>query len=179
MKYNLFSTTIHANNIKFEFVEQNNDALDDLLNKIQAEIVRLYIEKQTKQAGIQKLGNEIRYSEVLNSYFENPSTGFYFIKSTENSRYFLSKFIDVTISLNHKELYFIILEDSFGKESKLVDNSFIRLHQIKKELGDFFSKYQPCVILPRIYFIELTGFTGHFFENRNGYNFIHKLNYND
>jgi len=179
MKYKLYSTTIKANIVHFEIVEQNNDALDELLNKIQIEIVSLYIEKQTKRSGIQKLGNEIRYSVVLNSYFENASTGFYLIKSTENSRYFVSKFIDVTKSKKQEALYFFILEDRFGKESKLVDSSFIRLNQIKKELQDFFSIYHPRIVLPKIYFIEITGFTDYFFENRKGFNFIHKLNKHD
>jgi hypothetical protein len=179
MKYNIFSFTINSGTVNFDFVEQKSDALEELLNKIQLEIVKLYIEKQTKRSGIQKLGNEIRYSVVLNSYFENASTGFYLIKSTENSRYFVSKFIDVTISKKQEALYFFILEDQFGKESKLVDSSFIRLNQIKKELQDFFSIYHPRIVLPKIYFIEITGFTDYFFENRKGFNFIHKLNKHD
>ena len=179
MKYNIISFTIEAGNLSFDFIEQKSDGLEELLNKIQIEIVKLYIEKQTKRSGIQKLGNEIRYSNVLNSYFENDSTGFYLIKTTENSRYFISKFIDATISTKQKALYFFILEDHFGKESKLVDSSFIRLNQIKKELQGFFSIYLPKIVLPQIYFVEITGFTDYFFENRQGYNFIHKLNKND
>lgn len=176
MKYNLYETNLNNSAISFDFINHKNDKLAKLLDEIQVEIIHLYIQKQTQQAGILKLGNEMRYSPSLNSYFENPSQGFYLIKSTENSRYFLTKFIEATISLKEKEIYFVILEDSFGKESKLVDNSFIRINQIKKEILDFFTIFQPRHILPRIFFIEITGFTDYFFENRNGFNYIHKLN---
>jgi hypothetical protein len=69
----------------------------------------------------------------------------------------------------------MILHNDFGRESKLVDNSFIRMHQVKKDLSDFFNLYKPRISLPEITFIEVTGFSNYFFEDRSGNIFIHKM----
>ena len=175
MKYNLHRTKITADSIDFIQSEKRSLELDSLLNQIQLEIIELYKNKQEKEHGIKSLGNEMRYSDKLNRLLENKALGFYIIKFTENSRYFLSRFIDVTLNSNEKEIFFLILDNDFGRESKLVDNSFIRMHQIKKDLTSFFNLYEPRISLPEITFIEVTAFSNHFFEDRSGYNFIYKL----
>ena len=175
MKYNLYKTIISADSIDFIQTEKRSNELDTVLNRIQSEIVNLYINKQVKEHGIKSLGNEMRYSDGLKLLLENKALGVFIIKFTENSRYFLSKFIDVTLNSNEKEIFFLILDNDFGRESKLVDNSFIRMHQVKKDLTSFFNLYQPRISLPEITFIEVTAFSNHFFENRSGHNFIYKL----
>jgi len=176
MKYNLYRTVITSESIDFIKSERKSIELDALLFKIQTEIVNLYSIKQEKENGIRSLGNEMRYSEKLNNLLENNALGAFIIKFTENNRYFLSKFIDVTLNTKEKEICFLILHNDFGKESRLVDNSFIRIGQVKKDLLSFFNMYQPRTSLPQISFIEITGFSNHFFEDRDGYNFIHKTN---
>lgn len=175
MKYNLYKTQITESSIDFVKSNLNNENLDQLLKKVQSEIVELYEDKQTKKQGIKSLGNEMRYSEKLNNLLENKSLSAYLIKFTENKRYFLSKFLEITLNVHEKEIFFIILGNEFGKESKLVDNSFIRIEQVKKDLISFFNCYSPRLKMPEITFIEITSFTGCFFENRRGYNFIHKI----
>jgi hypothetical protein len=175
MKYNLYNTIISADSIDFIQTEKRSNELDTVLNRIESEIVNLYINKQVREHGIKSLGNEMRYSHGLKLLLENKALGVFIIKFTENSRYFLSKFIDVTLNSNEKEIFFLILDNDFGRESKLVDNSFIRMHQVKKDLTSFFNLYQPRISLPKITFIEVTAFSNHFFEDRSGHNFIYKL----
>jgi hypothetical protein len=175
MKYNLYKTIITADSIDFIQSEKRSNGLDTVLNRIQSEIVNLYTNKQVKEHGIKSLGNEMRYSYELKLLLENKALGFFIVKFTENSRYFLSRFIDVTLNSNEKEIFFLILDNDFGRESKLVDNSFIRMHQVKKDLTSFFNLYQPRISLPEITFIEVTAFSNHFFEDRSGHNFIYKL----
>ncbi|MEN9987133.1 MAG: hypothetical protein RLZZ585_172 [Bacteroidota bacterium] len=179
MKYNLYQVLIEENRLDFMKSESKNKGLDELLSRIQSVVVSLYETKQNKEAGIKKLGNEIRYSEELNNLLENNSLGYYLVKFTENSRYFLSRFIETTLTTNESEIYFIILHGDFGKESKLVDNSFIRINQVKRDLIAFFDCYKPRIKLPVISFVEITGFSNYFFEDRDGFNFIHKMNTND
>ena len=176
MKYNLYRTIITTDSIDFIQSENRSLEIDSLLNQIQSVIIELYKNKQEKEHGIRSLGNEMRYSVNLNQLLENNDKGTYIIKFTENSRYFLSKFIDVTLTTKEKEIFFLILHNDFGRESKLVDNSFIRMHQVKKDLNSFFNLYQPRISLPEISFIEITAFSNHFFEERGRYNFIHKTN---
>lgn len=175
MKYNLYKTIITSDSIDFIQTEKRINELDAVLNRIQSEIVNLYINKQNKEHGIKSLGNEMRYSHELKLLLENKALGFFIVKFTENSRYFLSRFIDATLNANEKEIYFLILDNDFGRESKLVDNSFIRMNQVKKDLTSFFNLYQPRISLPEITFIEVTAFSNHFFEDRSGHNFIYKL----
>ena len=176
MKYNLYRTIITDVSIDFIQSEKKNYELENTLNLIQNSIVELYKNKQEREHGIRSLGNEMRYSTALKGLLENNSLGAHIIKFTENNRYFLSKFIEVTLSTKGKEIFFLILHNDFGQESKLVDNSFIRINQVKKELKSFFNMYQPRINLPEISFIEITAFSNYFFEDRDGYNFIHKIN---
>ncbi len=175
MKYNLYKTKITANSIDFIRTEKRITELEMILNRIQFEIVNLYTNKQEKEHGIKSLGNEMRYSHELKLLLENKALGVFIVKFTENSRYFLSKFIDVTLNSTEKEIFFLILDNDFGRESKLVDNSFIRMNQVKKDLTSFFNLYQPRINLPEITFIEVTAFSNYFFEDRSGHNFIYKL----
>jgi hypothetical protein len=175
MKYNLYRTEITDVSISFIKSEKINVELDTLLNRIQSHIIDIYQRKQEKEHGIKSLGNDMRYSIDINSELENNSIEAYIIKFTENNRYFLSKFIEVTLNTNEKEIYFLILHNDFGRESKLVDNSFIRIEQVKKDLISFFNIYKPRINLPEISFIEVTAFSNHFFENRGGFNFIYKM----
>jgi hypothetical protein len=175
MKYNLYKSTVTENSIDFKKSKVFSESLSQLLYNIQEEIIILYEEKQFKNHGIKSLGNEMRYSENLNRYLENSELEFYIIKFTENKRSFLGKFLDTTLKVKESQIYFLIFGDEFGKESKLVDNSFIRIEQVKKDLITFFDMYKPRILLPEISFIEITSFTGCFFEDRRGYNFIHKI----
>jgi hypothetical protein len=175
MKYNVHRTVITEESIDFLELNILSEPIVDLLSKIQIEMVNLYQTKQVRDLGVKSLGNEIRYSKELNKLFENSICGAYIIRFTENNRYFLSKFIDVTMNVKEKEIFFLILNNEFGKESKLVDNSFIRINQVKTELVNFFEFYKAKIELPQIYFIEMTAFSNYFFEERNGFKFIHKI----
>jgi hypothetical protein len=149
--------------------------LNEILNEIQDEIVRIYSEIQLKNYGVKKLGNEMRYDEKLNRFFENPSLDYLIVKLTENKRYFLKKFIDYCSINIEKDVYFLILEKSFGKQSKLVDNSFLTINDVKSELRQFAINFSPQRKTPKFYFIEILDFTNYYFSESNDFVYIHQL----
>jgi len=176
MKYKIYAfnweqaSVIEIPNLPTEF-----DNLDKLLREIQDQIVRIYIEIQTKNYGVKKLGNEMRYDDNLNNFFENSKLDYLIVKLTENKRYFLKKFIDYCSIQNDKEIFFLILEKSFGKQSKLVDNSFLTINDVKNELTSFAQNFSPQRKTPKFYFIEVIDFTDYYFSESNDFVYIHKM----
>ena len=176
MKYKIYSfeweqaSVFEIQNPPAEFENMNK-----LLGEIQEEIVRLYEEIQSKNYGVKKLGNEMRYDEKLNNFFENTDLDYLIVKLTENKRYFLKKFIDYCAVNCNKEIFFLILEKSFGKQSKLVDNSFLTIKDVKNELNSFAQNFSPKRKTPKFYFIEVIDFTNYYFSESNDFVYIHKM----
>lgn len=176
MKYKIYTfnweqaSVIEISNLPAEFVN-----LDKLLREIQDQIVRIYIEIQTKNYGVKKIGNEMRYDDNLNNFFENSSLDYLVVKLTENKRYFLKKFIDYCSIQNDKGVFFLILEKTFGKQSKLVDNSFLTINDVRNELSSFARNFSPQRKTPKFYFIEVIDFTDYYFSESNDFVYIHKM----
>jgi hypothetical protein len=176
MKYKIY--TFDWNTASVVEIQRPNDEflnLSDLLGEIQEEIVRIYVEMQNRNYGVKKLGNEMRYDEKLNYFFENPALDYLIVKLTENKRYFLKKFIDSCSINNKKGIFFLILEKSFGKQSKLVDNSFLTIIDVRNELTLFAKNFAPQKKTPKFYFIEIIDFTDYYFSESNEYVYIHKV----
>jgi hypothetical protein len=175
MKYKVYAfdweeaSVIEVHNPIEEFTN-----LNVLLNEIQEEIARIYVDIQNKNYGVKKIGNEMRYDEKLNYFFENTDLEYFIIKMTENKRYFLKKFIDTCSLYNQMGIFFLILEKSFGKQSKLVDNSFLTIPDVKNELATFGKIFSPQKRTPRFYFIEVVEFTNYYFSESNDFVYIHK-----
>jgi hypothetical protein len=153
----------------------NLKKLNQQLINIQEEIVATYYEIQNKNWGVKKLGNAIRYNKNLKNYFDNLNMEFYISKLTENKRYFIKKFIDLTLTRKDNDIYFFILNKEFGKTSNLVDGTFITIHDIRKELNLFTKSFIPKYEISNIFFIEVLGFTGYFFKEVSGFKYIDKI----
>jgi hypothetical protein len=175
MKYKIYTFNWDAASV-VEIQKPNEEFanLNNLLGEIQDEIVRIYTEIQTKNYGVKKLGNDMRYDDKLNSLFENPKLDYLIVKLTENKRYFLKKFIDSCSMQNKKGIFFFILEKSFGKQSNLVDNSFLTIHDVRNELTLCAQNFAPQKKTPKFYFIEVIEFTDYYFSESNDFVYIHK-----
>lgn len=174
MKYNVFHIDLenHSSSTPTNSPIDNN--ISEALEEIEKEIIREYLMEQDGKIGIRALGNRIRYNEVLKSYFSVPLNKNVIIKVTENRRSFIKIFIDNWIEFNTLDIYFFVLENDFGLDSNLVDNSFIRLKEIEEELSRFFSFFQPKGNRPKIHVIEFKGFSDYLIEKFEGYSKIIK-----
>jgi hypothetical protein len=172
MKINLF-------NLKNDFtINRLNES--DLDNKIyerlliiENQILKEFLLKQEGKVGIKNLGNEIRYNKVLKSEFSNLKDNQLIIKLTENRRSFIKVFLDNWIENKHSELYFLILEGEFGRNSNIVDKTFISINEVQDELSTFIKYFKPNNLVPSIFFVEFKGFENYNLINMSGYTSIH------
>ena len=143
-----------------------------LLNKIEKEIILEYLKKQEGKIGIKSLGNEIRFNKVLKSLFSNLKDKNVVIKVTENRRSFIKIFLESYIKYYESNIYFFILDDQFGSESKLVDGSFIRVKELQDELSYFFKHFNPKMNMPTMNLIEMKGFDDFYIVTNDKYSKI-------
>ncbi len=146
--------------------------ITERLTVIEKEITQEYLKKQEGKLGIKNLGNEIRYNSTLKTEFTTLKNNKLIIKMTENRRSFIKVFLDNWIAHNSSELYYFILESSFGNESKIVDGSFIRMNEINEELRKFFSFFKKTTPGPKVHFIEMKGFTKYHIIDNEGFTCI-------
>lgn len=146
------------------------------LSLIENEIIKEYEIKQEGKIGIRTLGNEIRYNSNLKEEFSRLKNGKTIIKLTENRRSFIKVFLDNWIEHKEDEIFFLILEDHFGITSNLVDSSFIRIEEITDELDVFFRNFEKRNKGPKIYFIEIKGFSGYNINRVDDYSKIYNIN---
>lgn len=178
MKINLHSLELGENGVDvvFQDLATLSEEVSIKLNLIEKEIIREYLNKQEDSIGIEKLGNEIRYNDVLKKTFNTSFEDSVIVKLTENRRSFVKIFIDSLNDFHPKNIYFFILENDFGINSKLVDPSFLRINEAKEELNKIFSFFEPNFGLDRIKFIEMKGFDNYrieLIEEGRGYSKIH------
>lgn len=154
------------------FQELSND-----LHVIEKEIISEYLSKQKDNIGIKNLGNELRYNMSLKKLFNNRSKEFVIVKLTENRRSFVKILIDAINDFQPKDIFFFILENDFGMNSKLVDSSFIRKDEITEELNKIINFFEPKFELSKLYVIEMKGFKNYrveVIEEGTGYSKIHE-----
>ena len=168
MKYNIYKLLEgkELSIITKDYLDQN---IANKLEIIEEEIIKEYLLKQDGKTGITTLGNEIRFNSILKEIFSAKNEKEIIIKMTENKRSFLKIFIDTWIDFSEYPVYFFILDTTFGTESNLVDNSFIKLKEIKAKLNSFFQHFHPKSLDNEIYFIEFKGFTNYFISEENGF----------
>lgn len=166
-------------NNELAFIKLDASAIPFSLNQkliiLETEIIKEFLNKQEGRIGIKSLGNEIRYSKVIKEVFNNREDNNYFlIKMTENRRSFIKLFIDSILENKKKTLFFLILEDNFGSMSNLVDNSFIRIDELREELLNFFSLFSPKFDMPQIVIIELYELKGYQISKFDKYSKLEK-----
>lgn len=149
--------------------------LDELLLKIENEMISEFKKKQKGKIGITNLGDELRRNKILNEIFECESKNRIIIKLTGNRMSFLKIFINSINDYYNSEIYFFILESDFGKYSNLVDKTFIKIQDISKELKILYNNFELSRPNLSIYFIEMVRFDNHFVENNGKYAFLHSV----
>ena len=176
MKFNLYDLKYTDSNINSKKITKDkvSPVVLTLINSIEREILIEYLKKQEGKIGIKSLGNELRYNQNLKEIFSNIHEGNIIIKTTENRRAFIKNFLENYVEHYNEVIYFLILENNFGCESKLVDNSFIRLKEIEDELSMFFEYFNPIMEFPRIKIIEMKGFENYFIESIDGFSKLQK-----
>lgn len=149
-------------------------SINDRLKIIEENIIENYLLEQKNMVGIKGLGNKIRYSTIIKNQLDKIDNGNnILIKMTENRRAFKHILIDSIYKFNNSNIFFLVLEKEFGKESKLVDNSFININEIIEEVSNFFQFFEPKINLPAIHFIEFSGFDKYRIQMIDGYSKIH------
>ena len=147
MNYNTYELSDN-----FEIKPLFNSDLDSEIIKrlttIENEIIKEYKKKQKGKLGIKNLGNEIRYNSTLKEVFNTLINNKIIVKMTENRRSFIKVFLNNWFSHNNSEIYYLILESSFGNESRMVDSSFIRINEIREELKEFNFYFRKTTIGP-------------------------------
>jgi hypothetical protein len=147
----------------------------DRLNQIEEEIIKEYLKKQTGVVGVKKLGNEIRYNEVISDNFSSVSNRKTIEKFTENKRSFLKLFVDLWKRVDIDDIYLYILDSNFGRKSNMVDNSFITISDMKNQLKEFSNYFKPIKPGPNILILEILGFSEYkLFKKEGGYSVIIK-----
>jgi len=176
MKINLYNLNYINSSVNTEItdIENENDQLISKLNLLESEIVNEYLKKQVGKIGIKTLGNEMRYNIILKSIFSNVFDGMVIIKTTENRRAFIKNFLENYVQFYNETIYFFVLENDFGCDSNLVDNSFIRVKEIVDELSVFFEYFNPIMDFPKIKIIEMKGFEDYFIETIDGFSRLQK-----
>lgn len=173
MKFNLYRLDAEFNLVNEDQSTLNID-IKKRLETIESEIIDEYLRAQQGKLGIKKLGNEIRYNPVLKEEFNSLKEGKVIFKMTENKRAFIKVFIDNWIDFSKDQIFYFVLENQFGTTSKLVDNSFIRLNDIREELSRFYKHFKPTNSGPQIFIVEMKGFSDYYIVDNEGYSSIHK-----
>ena len=160
MEFKLYK--LNYNDFGIDVVDNVDESLVKHLVSIEKEIIFEYLKAQEGKIGIKTLGNEIRYNENLKTLFGMVNSDTIIVKCTENKKAFLDTFVRYNTDYKTQKMYFFVLQDSFGKESNLVDKTFITIKDVEKLLKDFFSTFNFKNNLKEIYFVEMKGFTDYF-----------------
>lgn len=174
MKYQLYQLNSNGDLVTFPH-NSSTSFLDGLLLKIENEIIFEFKKKQKGKIGITNLGDELRRNKRLNEIFECPSNGRIIIKLTGNRMSFLKIFINSINQFSKLNVYFFILESDFGKNSNIVDKTFIKVQDISKELKILYNNFKSIRPDLSIYFIEMVNFEKCFIENNGKYAFLHSV----
>lgn len=155
-----------------EMIERTDNLTNQILEKIESNLIKEYLLEQKRNFGVNKIGGRIRKNRELIEIFKNNSNN-YFVKMTENQRSFMKVFIDSVIKCKNNRIDFVVLGKNFGSQSKLVDPSFITINNVNKNLVEFFENFNFLKEID-IYFHELVKFDGYFLEVHEKYSKIIK-----
>lgn len=125
------------------------------MDSLGSELLSIYLEQQEGKLGIERLGKFIRANDKINKIFSIDG-GIELVKCFENRRSFPKIFLD-SYSHNVDNIYFITLEEQFGKASEMVDKSFIRMSDITSHINKLISVFNP-IMHKNIYLIEIESF---------------------
>lgn len=150
-----------------------NNFVSTSLNQIENEIVNEFIKKQEGLVGITNLGDELRRNEALNKIFDQEHEGNVIIKMTGNKMSFLKVFVNAINDFSHLNIYFFILERNFGKSANIVDNTFVKIDEIEKELKTLSNNFRSINENLSLHIIEMIQFENHIIENFGKYAFLH------
>lgn len=146
------------------------NSIKDKIKIIEEEIIKEFLKEQKGNIGITSLGEKIRGNTLMKQQFgEDKKQENVLIKLTENRRAFLHVFNETIYNYPSTNIYFFILEKEFGRESHLVDSSFVNLNVINKVLEKFFKNFIFKTDLGRICFVELEGLEGYHFDKNGKY----------
>lgn len=152
---NYFSYQFNWERSEFDSIEVSN-SVNDKLGILGKQIISIYLEQQKGKRGITRLGKYLRSDNIINQLF-NEEKVFKLVKCFENRRSFPKLFIDSIDEAITTDIYFIVLEDNFGKTSEMVDKSFVR----RKDVLCFLRQLSSNFIIrnnKNIYLIEIYSF---------------------
>lgn len=172
MKYNLYRLN-NEGNIESLFEDSRKSQINETLTRIENAIIYEFTKKQKGLIGISNLGDELRRNDVLNNIFEFEHEGRVFVKLTGNKMSFLKVFVKAISNFHNLEIYFFLLDRDFGKSANLVDNTFIKIDDIVKDLEVLFENFRTIKKDLSVHFIEMLQFDNHFIENTGKYAFLH------
>lgn len=147
--------------------------LNRILLNIEDEISKMYRIKQHQMKGVKSLGNEIRYSRLLQNLF-SIHNNLVLSKATFNRGEFLIHFLKTIKNNTSKDIYFFLYDKEFNKKAQLVDKTSTTIQDVRNQLKTLLEVCSLQQDINAIYFVEVTSFTNNFFEIReNGYSRIH------
>ena len=135
--------------------------LSSELTKLENLLSGLYLKEQENKIGIKSLGNSIRNSEDINKIFFDSNENTVSFKMTENKRAFLYQLVEYIHANPNRKIVVYILEKQFGKESKLVDGTFLTITDADKQINKLLSVFNPIHPNLVIEFREIIGFSNY------------------
>ena len=146
-----------------------SEAERNRLTDIEGRIIELYLKKQEGKIGIKSLGNAMRSDKLLAPLF-SPSApdNFNVKKLTENRRSYLKVLLDTLHDFLPLRNIFVILDASFGKETQLVDSSFLTVAALQDELEKVSKVFKPNFETDGVFFAELHEFSGYGIAKESG-----------
>ena len=141
------------------------------------EIVKEYQTKQKGRKGIKSLGNELRYSEIINNKVFIAKNNFSLVKITGNRKDFLKDFL-ASLSIN-STVFFLFFDKSFVNQSSIVDKTSTSIENIEYDLN-LLTKCATLNKTFKFYFVELIYLKNYIFtSDQEGFKRIKKINYDN
>jgi hypothetical protein len=95
------------------------------------------------------------------------------IKMTGNKMSFLKVFVNAINDFSNLNIYFFILDRAFGKSANIVDNTFVKVDEIEKELMILNNNFRTTNENLSLHIIEMVQFDNYIIENFGKYAFLH------
>lgn len=164
----LYEYKLDKDSFSFNMRENIDEELNlfmDLYFKILIDIIN----ESQGDLGINKIGDKIRHSKRMKSFFSGKFRGIKVIKATENARS-LSK---IVLDLIHKkeDAYFIIFSPGFLNTSRIVDKSAIQISDFNYELNKIYESFSLKHTLD-FKVVEVLNLPGHQFIENSGYSLL-------
>lgn len=176
MIFKSYQLTISDKRVYITESEEVEPILAIQLEKIEEEIIKEYLAAQEGKIGITTLGNRLQYNKNFKNLFGTINENITLVQATENKRAFLKLLFETLKSYDSNIVYFFILNKKFGKESNLVDGTFINLDDIDKYLNLVIQSAQFNKKID-LKIVEMKSFSNYYIQkDENNYSKIIKLN---